>query len=111
MPAQIEDATKVLIGEGGLVPDIGKTMRRFNAIDTGFFLLRTDSIYRAKASAHDDEPIGLGAVARGLVHDPGGLHGIDVSGSFWIDVDTPQDFTLAADIIRLSSACRRIVPN
>lgn len=42
-------------------------------------------------------------MARGLVRDPGGLHGIDVSGSFWIDVDTPQDFALAADIMRLSS--------
>ncbi len=109
VPAQIEDATKVLIGDGGRIRAIGKTLRRFNAIDTGFFLLRTDSICRAEASMDDDAAIELGAVARGLVDDPAGLHGIDVSGSFWIDVDTPQDFALAAEIMRLSSDSPQVI--
>lgn len=81
----IEEATKVAV-EGGRVKDIGKHLREFCCVDTGFFVL-DDSIFSyAEEAVRDREVVELSEIikkAKLKVHN--------VDGRFWMDVDTPED--------------------
>lgn len=84
----LDDATKVSIGEDGAITALGKRLARYDAVDTGMFLL-DGSIFEAMASSADagDESLTGGAnvlARRGL------LRGCSIGNAHWIDVDTPQ---------------------
>ena len=90
----LDDVTKVETDASGTILKIGKQLESYDAFDTGLF--------RASAALR---PAILEAIAEGR---PGSLSDgvqrladerraatIDVSGSFWIDVDDPKSHALA----------------
>ena len=82
-----DDATKVRV-EQGLIRQIGKQLRDWNAVDTGVFLA-TPALFDALAHATDR---GRHALSHGVeaLADAGHVRAVDVSGEPWIDVDTPE---------------------
>lgn len=78
----MDDATKVETG-GGAIRRIGKTLVRFDAIDTGLF--------RATPALADAIGAGGGSLSEGVqrLADRGDAQALDVTGRFWLDVDDP----------------------
>lgn len=97
-PPQVKDATKVLICEEGYIKDIGKSIPRWNAVDTGVFLL-TNAVFKIiKGMEERNAPLTLSRCIKRLIESHL-MWACDVSGSFWLDIDTWKD---------LDFACRRL---
>jgi choline kinase len=79
----MDDATKVETGAGGAIVRIGKTLGRFDAIDTGLF--------RATPALGAALGEGGGSLSEGVqrLADRGQAATLDVTGRFWLDVDDP----------------------
>ena len=79
----MDDATKVATAEDGAIVRIGKTLDRFDAVDTGLFRA-TPALAGAIAS-------GGGSLSDGVqrLADEGTAMALDVRGRFWLDVDDP----------------------
>jgi 1L-myo-inositol 1-phosphate cytidylyltransferase / CDP-L-myo-inositol myo-inositolphosphotransferase len=80
----IEDATKVYC-EDDSVKEIDKSLKNFNAIDTGLFLC-TPAIFDALEQSVKNGCYSLSAGSQ-ILAEQGKLVTLDVTGSFWIDVD------------------------
>lgn len=92
----VGEATKVIIDKNGCIKDIGKGLLRWDALDTGVFLL-TDNFFQAldeliQCRGHDIE---ITDVVRFLVGKGHQFHTCDISGCFWTDVDTEEDLLQA----------------
>ena len=83
----IDDGTKVQV-EGNIIQDIDKGLQDFNAIDTGFFLCRP-LLFPALEEAQKQKDYSLSGGIRQLIAGSR-MRGVDVSGCFWHDVDTPE---------------------
>ncbi|OGQ08866.1 MAG: hypothetical protein A3G32_09760 [Deltaproteobacteria bacterium RIFCSPLOWO2_12_FULL_40_28] len=99
----IEDATKVLANEGQ-IQSIGKNIEKYNAIDTGIFLVSPalfdalGSIYQQKQNCSLSEGIQVLA-------NQGKMGTFDIEGGFWQDVDTKPALKEAQK--QLLNACRK----
>ena len=93
---QIDEATKVAVDITGCIRDIGKELARWDALDTGVFLL-TDDFFQAidELAQYRGTGIETADVIRFLVDEGHHFHTCDVSGYFWMDVDTEEDLNLA----------------
>lgn len=100
-PPQLSDATKVWVNTQGFITHIGKGLTRWNAIDAGVFLL-TRRIFRAIEAVHqagNPDP-NLSESVTWLIKRGDGLRACDVSGAFWMDVDTLEDLYYAEQAIQ-----------
>jgi len=98
-PDAWEEGTRVAVEEGRILA-FGKTLPD-PAIDCGAFRLdaRVFDAYRARAAAGDHSLAGaVTAMGRATPIRPVGLG----DGSWWQDIDTPDDFRLASQRLRLS---------
>lgn len=92
----LEDATKVMTVDSR-ARAIGKTVRPFNAIDTGMFVCRQGIFPRMRASAAAGDASLSGGVAR-LLED-GTVETVDIGSARWIDVDTPAARAVAEKMV------------
>ncbi len=89
----IEDATKVKVVNSQIVK-IGKEIQDFNAVDTGVFLLHPlfvktlREIYQQKGDCSITEGV------RAMINK-GFMKAVDVTGLFWMDIDTKKDLAEA----------------
>lgn len=92
----MDDATKVETGTGGAIRRIGKTLARFDAVDTGLF--------RATPALAEAIAAGGGSLSDGVqrLADKGAATTLDATGLFWLDVDDPA--ALAKAEARLAAA-------
>jgi len=90
-PPQVKDATKVWVNDAGLITQIGKDLEHWNAIDTGVFLF-TPRIFPIVADLmrERDGRCTVTDAVRRLISLKG-MQACDVSGAFWMDVDTVAD--------------------
>ncbi|MEA3014143.1 MAG: 1L-myo-inositol 1-phosphate cytidylyltransferase [Sphingomonadales bacterium] len=79
----MDDATKIETGADGAILRIGKTLARFDAVDTGLF--------RATPALAEAIGAGGGSLSEGVqrLADRGEAMTLDVTGRFWLDVDDP----------------------
>ncbi len=91
--ADIEEATKVKV-ENNRLKDIGKKLKDFDCLDTGFFVLDYRAFEAAKRVAERKEVVELSDVMRELKPEVS-----EVSGEFWMDVDTPEDLKRARKLL------------
>jgi choline kinase len=79
----MDDATKVETDEAGAILRIGKTLARFDAVDTGLFLA-TPALTEAIGA-------GGGSLSEGVqrLAETGRAMTCDVTGLRWLDVDDP----------------------
>ncbi|HID87639.1 MAG TPA: phosphocholine cytidylyltransferase family protein [Anaerolineae bacterium] len=101
---QVNDATRVWVagqGGAGFITRIGKGIEPWNAVDVGVFLF-TPAIFAAiEALLHTGRrsPNISQSVTR-LIESGHGLRACDVSGAFWMDVDTLEDLRYAEQVLR-----------
>jgi choline kinase len=100
-PPQLNDATRVWVDEKGFILRMGKTLEHWNAVDVGVFLFRR-TIFPLLANLMEDEtrPCTVTRAVRRLIASGEGLRACDVSGYFWLDVDTPDDLAYARQALR-----------
>jgi len=91
------DATRV-VTENGRLRDIGKHLTRFDAIDTGIFLLGPGIFPALRAS----EQAGDGSLSDGIARFAAayGMDTWDIGDDPWIDVDTPLALAEAERLVR-----------
>jgi len=91
----IGEATKVFVDEDGYIMNIGKTLSEWNGVDTGVFLLGK-VIFDVISDA--DVPPTLSDCMKRLI-DKASLRACDVSGLFWLDVDTWEDLEYVRKVV------------
>lgn len=98
----VAEATKVRIDKMGFVRAIGKKLPVWDALDTGAFLCQPD-VWTALEAAGDAP---LSAVFERLAA-AGRLGAVDVTGSFWYDVDTMEDLAAVEAELEAPQRARR----
>jgi CDP-L-myo-inositol myo-inositolphosphotransferase len=88
----IEEATKVLT-ENGRIKRIGKDLKEWCCIDTGFFVLAPDVFKYAEEIIDKDE------IKLSDVMERAKIPVTQVSGLFWMDVDTPEELKKANRLV------------
>lgn len=83
----MDDATKICI-EKGVPVRIGKSLEKYNAIDCGIFYC-TPEIFTALEKTTSEGKYQLTDAVQYLV-EKGRIDTIDITGKFWIDIDTPE---------------------
>jgi len=99
-PARVHDldeATKVRLN-GNRIAAIGKALRVFNAVDTGVFRFdqRVFDALRHEVARGRAE---ISAAVQRLA-SRGQMHAVLSDGSFWCDVDTPEDLAYARRVLK-----------
>ena len=93
LPAQLNDATRVFVGDDGYIDNIGKDLETWNAIDTGVFKM-TSNVFSTINSLTDQQCMGLEISDlvnyMSTIGQP--FAACDVKGAFWSDVDTLDDY-------------------
>lgn len=94
----IDDATKVEVAADGRIVRIGKTLEKYNAIDTGVFLA-TPALAEAIRAVIDDG--GSGSLSEGVqrLADAGKARTAHIGSARWIDVDSPEMLALAEELV------------
>lgn len=90
------EATKVALNDG-LVVDIGKELDRWDGVDTGFSHWPAGALAATASEPCEGE---LAALMAHRAHKEGGLTACDLSGHFWLDIDTEEDIHLAEELLR-----------
>jgi len=92
----IEEATKVALFEEGGIRDIGKELKRWDALDTGVFLL-TERFFNAieELAQLRGNNIEISDVIHFMVARGHRFDTCDVSSCFWMDIDIEEDLRLA----------------
>jgi len=92
----IDDATKVRL-DGNRVVEIGKTLRNYNALDTGMFLCSPELFgWLEMASTNGNCSLSDGLR---LMAQNGTFKGFNIGDAQWQDVDTPAALDYAQQII------------
>lgn len=95
----IGEATKIVLDDDGCIRQIGKGLVRWDALDTGVFQL-TSCFFDAvdKLVRRHGVGVELSDVVRFLVGDGNRFGTCDISGCFWMDVDTKADLDMVRGI-------------
>jgi choline kinase len=91
-------------GRVGFITRIGKEIEPWNAVDVGVFLF-TPTIFAAieELLRADQRSPNISQSVTRLIESGHGLRACDVSGAFWMDVDTLEDLRYAEQILRSQS--------
>lgn len=91
----INEATKVALDGDGCITGIGKGLTSWDAFDTGVFLL-TSRFFRVLKKLVRQHGVGLEVsdVVQFLIAQGYRVGTCDVSGCFWMDVDTEDDLNM-----------------
>jgi choline kinase len=90
----LDDATKIALGEQRRIRGIGKVLARFDAIDTGIFIATPELLEALRASLAAG---GSGSLSEGVqaLADEGRAFTFDIGGRWWLDVDDEAAFAKA----------------
>lgn len=96
LESQVNDATRVLVRDDGLLLRIGKTINDWNAVDIGIFRFspRVFSIIRRLREQRGVD-LELNTVMQTLADGEMPVATRDVEGLYWNDIDTVEDYRLA----------------
>lgn len=89
----VDEATKVRVSDGAVVA-VDKELDDWDALDIGLFVCDPSVVETAERTVAGGEGT-WNAVKRRWIGEGGRLDAIDISGLFWLDVDTPHDARLA----------------
>jgi choline kinase len=107
-PQIVEEATKVWVDGEGRIRAVGKDLPQFNGVDTGLFILSEEIFSAIKCVVKEKGDCELSDALNYLIKHGSGLRACDVSGCFWMDVDTFEDLKWAEiRLIREARNARR----
>jgi len=91
--SQTNDATRVLLDTSGHITNIGKDLKDWDAIDTGVFRMTSDVFSAIDHLVKRQGPsVSVSDIVRYQGRNGQPFETCDVSGAFWGDVDTAEDF-------------------
>lgn len=95
----LDDATKIELGEDGRIRRIGKTLPSYDAIDTGIFIATPELLEALRTSLAAG---GAGSLSEGVqaLADSGRAFTRDIGGRWWLDVDDEVAFAKAEAALR-----------
>jgi len=88
-----EEATKVLL-KGNRICKIGKNLDTYSAIDTGVFAMSKTIFSVLEKLVTKQYKIGISDLVTQCIKDQMQVLSCDVSGYFWMDLDTKEDIEL-----------------
>lgn len=90
----LDDATKIELGEGGRIRRIGKALRHYDAVDTGIFIATPELFGALEAGLASG---GTGSLSEGVqaLANSGRAFTHDIGGRWWLDVDDEAAFAKA----------------
>lgn len=93
---QLDEATKVAIDNVGCIRNIGKDIERWDALDTGVFLLTEDFFQALRELVQQHGPdVEMSDVIRYMISQGNRFSTCDASSCSWMDIDTEDDLNLA----------------
>jgi len=92
-----DDATKVLTDSKGRIKKIGKNLKNYNFIDTGFFILNKNIFSYSDEIERLHDKFGVSDIIRKVK-----ISVIDVTNNIWVDVDTKKDLKVAKELFTIS---------
>jgi choline kinase len=95
-PAIADEATKVRL-EGDRIIAIGKTLVRYDGLDTGMFVCRSSLFEALEASCAGGDSTLSGGIA--LLAKRRLVRGINIGQARWCDVDTVVDLAMAERLV------------
>jgi len=97
----IDEATKVALDGDGCIKNIGKDLARWDVLDTGVFLL-TGHFFHFLGGLVRRHGLGveMSDAIRFIVGQGHRFRTCDVSGCFWMDVDTKEDLDTVRGRVR-----------
>jgi len=93
----LDEATKVYEQDKKIL-DIGKKIKLYNAVDTGCFFC-TPYIFESLEQSMKNGTTKLSDAMK-LMASEGKLFSIDITGNFWIDIDTEEDLQCARNYLK-----------
>jgi choline kinase len=91
--SQISDATKVWVNRMGMVTRIGKGLTEWHFIDTGVFMMDQPVLMHIEQlMGSQGNNVTISDVVGYMATAGMPFSTCDVSGKFWADIDTPEDF-------------------
>jgi len=101
----LRDATKVWLDKDGRVQRIGKRLKRWHAVDVGVFLFWPRVFdHLSDLQQQPSARCSITCLARRMIARGDDLQTCDVSGSFWLDVDTWDDLVFARRVLSIGLA-------
>ncbi len=97
----IDDVTKVDI-KGTHIKSIGKTIKTYNAFDTGVFRATTALFDAIEAGGDETGDYSISAGMLNLASENNAI-GVDIEKNNWIDVDSPEMLKLATEWLKKKS--------
>lgn len=94
----IDDVTKVLIEDNNKITAIGKSIRDFNAYDTGIFLCSPALFHAIEDSFSSTGDSTLSGGIR-ILSGNGNAKTFDIQDKYWIDVDDEKAFSKAKNLL------------
>jgi len=90
----VEEATLIDAGGGLEVRRMGKSLRKWDFVDAGVFIMRREVVNVAREVASEKDVVKLSDVVNAAVER--GLKAVvaDITGIPWTEVDTPEDYFL-----------------
>lgn len=94
----LDDATKVAVGDDGRILRLGKTLGEYDAIDTGLFRTGPALIEAIRAVVDGG---GQGSLSEGVqqLADRGRAFALDNKSRWWLDVDDPRALAIAEETL------------
>ena len=86
----IDDATKVQMGDHNRILDIDKKLKKYNAIDCGIFRFKSADIFSSLEKSIQSKEFSLSGGVRQLIQNEKMFY-VDMKGNPWQDVDTWSD--------------------
>jgi len=90
--ADINEATKIYSSDGRVLA-IGKGLRKFNYVDAGLFIMRKNVIRVIEPLLKRHEIIRVSDIVNEAIRRGYNVRVSDITGSPWIDIDTPRELT------------------
>ena len=99
-PFLVEEATRVWVEGQNRILKIGKNLEKWNAIDTGVFILNREIFKGIEKVLRKTRDCRMSEAMTWLIEKGQGVKACDVTGTFWFDVDTPHDLDQAERLLR-----------
>ena len=87
---RVDEATKIL-AENNVLKKIGKNLASFTHVDVGVMLFTKEAINIIKRSNVNFENLSVSKAINVIVNSGCKVRIVDVSGEYWVDIDTPRD--------------------
>ena len=93
---ELNDVTKVQVNDG-TIQNIGKTLKEYNAFDTGMFYCTPEIFTAIEESAQNGDTSLSGGIKVMASRDKAGVY--DIGKRIWMDIDTPLDWKKARRLL------------